>query len=294
MSHFTDELASQPSLWPRAAAIGRADHRLQGAGQRVAFVGCGTSLYVAQAAARFRELQGLGPSDAFPASEMPATREYDMVVAISRSGTTSELLAALAALPDSSKVLAITADPAQPLAAMVADPVVLDFADEQSVVQTRFATCTLALLLGSFGWDVEASAARARALLAQPAPAAVEEARQFVFLGRAVAAAIANEAALKMREVLAAWTESYPTMEFRHGPISVLGEHSLVWILDDAEPSIDEQIEATGATLLRGAGDPLAELVGVHVVAAHLAELRGVDADNPRFLTRAVVLDGGR
>ena len=81
-------------------------------------------------------------------------------------------------------------------------------------------------------------------------------------------------------------------MEFRHGPISAIGEHSVEWILDDAEPSIDDQIIATGAHLLRSEGDPLAELVRVHRVAEHLAQTRGIDADQPRFLTRAVVLDG--
>lgn len=292
MSYFTDELTSQPDMWRRAVEWARTEALLPAAGERVALVGCGTSLYVAQAVASFRDAQGLGLTDAFPASEMPGGRSYDVVVAISRSGTTTEVLDAVRRVPPATRVLAITAVAEGPLTELVRDRVVLSFADERSIVQTRFATSTLALLLSHCGWDVEASAIRAAALLSCAVPPAVDHARQFVFLGRGVAAAIANEAALKLREVLGAWTESYPTMEFRHGPISAIGEHSVVWILDDAEPSIDDQIIATGAHLLRSEGDPLAELVRVHRVAEHLAQTRGIDADQPRFLTRAVVLDG--
>ena len=45
----------------------------------------------------------------------------------------------------------------------------------------------------------------------------------FVFLGRGWTVGLANEAALKMREASGAWAESYPAMEYRHGPISVAG-----------------------------------------------------------------------
>jgi fructoselysine-6-P-deglycase FrlB-like protein len=177
-----------------------------------------------------------------------------------------------------------------PLASLVAEPIVLAFADEQSVVQTRFATSALCLLLTHFGWDVGASATRAEAFLGEP-PEEVGTADHFVFLGRGVGAALANEAALKLREVLGAWTESYPTMEYRHGPISVASERSLVWILDDGEPSIDEEITITGARVVRNGNDPLAGLVRVHRAVQQLATKRGVDPDHPRFLARSIMLN---
>ena len=108
------------------------------------------------------------------------------------------------------------------------------------------------------------------------------------------AAALANEAALKFREILASWSESYATMEYRHGPISAISEHSLVWILDGDEPSIDDQIRATGARLIRGEGDPLAEFVRIHRFAEGLAELRGINPDQPPHISRSVVLTGDR
>jgi len=290
MSHFAEELRSQPESWRRAARLARDGAPLPAVGERVALIGCGTSLYVAQAVARYREAQGLGETDAFPASEFPANRAYDTLVAVSRSGTTTEVVRAVASVSPHTRVVVVTATEDSPLARAASDLIVLSFADEESIVQTRFATSTLALFLASLGWDIETSAEQAVAQLSTGAPRVAEDTLQFVFLGRGMAAAIASEAALKMREVLGAWTEAYPTMEFRHGPISALTERSLVWVLDHEEPSIDGQIERTGARLIRPEGDPLVELVRVHLVAERLASVRGVDVDQPRFLTRSVVL----
>jgi fructoselysine-6-P-deglycase FrlB-like protein len=290
MSNFERELTTQPEMWRRAAELASNLTLLPPTGARVAFVGCGTSLYIAQAAAAYRGGQMLGESDAFPASEVPPGRRYDAVVAISRSGTTTEVLDAITTLAPQTRTLAITAVDDSPLASLVAEPIVLAFADEQSVVQTRFATSALSLLLTLYGWDVGASATRAEVFLGEPAED-VGAADHFVFLGRGVGAALANEAALKLREVLGAWTESYPTMEYRHGPISVASERSLVWILDDAEPSLDEEIAITGARVVRSGSDPLASLVRVHRAVQHLATKRGVDPDHPRFLARSIMLD---
>ena len=291
MSDYQREVLTQPELWRRAMALGAAEeNRLPRPGARVALVGCGTSLYVAQAVAAFREAQGTGETDAFAASEMPLSRSYDLVVAISRSGTTTEVLDVLGALAGRVPTLAITAMEGGEIAARSDEQIVLSWADERSIVQTRFATTVLALLLGRSGWDVAASADAAEQLLAGAAPSGIEDVEQFVFLGRGFAAAIANEAALKMRETLGMWTEAYPTREFRHGPISAIGERSLVWFLDDAEPSIDAAIRETGARLWRPVADPLAELVRVHQAAGVLAEHRGVNPDAPRHLTRSIIL----
>jgi fructoselysine-6-P-deglycase FrlB-like protein len=289
MSNFEHEFTTQPEMWRRGAELASAV-TLFPPDARVAFVGCGTSLYVAQAAAAYRNEQMLGESDAFPASEMPPGRRYDAVVVISRSGTTTEVLDVTATLVPHTRTLAITAVDDSPLTRLAAERIVLSFADEQSIVQTRFATSALSLLLASFGWDVEASATRAEVFLGEP-PEDVGAADHFVFLGRGVGAALANEAALKLREVLGAWTESYPTMEYRHGPISVASERSLVWILDDAEPSIDDEIAITGARVVRSGNDPLAGLVRVHSAVQLLATKRGVDPDHPRFLVRSIMLD---
>ena len=97
MSITWGEIASQPAVWRRAAALAReVGDLLPAPGQRVCAIGCGTSLYMAQAWAALREARGHGRTDAFAASEVPPGRSYDVVVALSRSGTTTEVVHALA------------------------------------------------------------------------------------------------------------------------------------------------------------------------------------------------------
>src|ERR1700761_6966666 len=295
MTYFSTELASQPSVWRQAQALtDELRSKLPADGTRVGILGCGTSLYVAQAAAIYREHQGAGETDAYPGSEVPAKRAWDELIAISRSGTTTEIIHALKAIPHGRPVLGIVGEAGSPVGQHLTKELDLPFADEQSVVQTRFATTVLALLLGAYGWDVEASAQRAERYLTETLPDWAGDIKQFVFLGRGVGSAIAQEAALKFREILATWRERYATMEYRHGPISAINERSLVWILDDQEPSIDEQIRATGARLIRGEGDPLSELVRIHRFAEGLVDLRGINPDQPPHISRSVVLAGDR
>jgi fructoselysine-6-P-deglycase FrlB-like protein len=282
------EIASQPACWRQAARVAAT---LPPGGERVAVVGCGTSWFVAQSYAFAREAAGQGETDAFTASEFPARRGYDRILALSRSGTTTEVVRLLEGLPDGQRTVAVVADADSPAGRLAGDVVALPFADEESVVQTRFATSALALLRAGLGEDVEALAAQAEDALAAPLPA-VESFRHFVFLGTGASVGLASEAALKLREAAGAWSEAYPAMEFRHGPISVAGPESLVWMLAAPDRTLAEEVRETGATVVEAARDPLAELVLVHRAAVALADARGLDPDAPRNLSRSVVLPG--
>jgi fructoselysine-6-P-deglycase FrlB-like protein len=285
------ELRSQPACWRRAVEVAaRSRGLLPRDGERVAVVGCGTSWFMAQAYAALRESAGRGETDAFTASELPRGRAYDRLLAITRSGTTTEVLALLGQVRGGPPTLAVTGDPGSAVVAAADQAIVLDFADERSVVQTRFATTTLALLRASLGQDLGPVAAAAdRAVAAEP-PAGLLERTQFTFLGSGWAVGLANEAALKLREACAAWAESYPAMEYRHGPISVADARSAVWFLSDPPASLPEEVAATGALVLTPTGDPMAELVKAQRLAVALAAARGLDPDRPRNLTRSVVL----
>ncbi|EST36836.1 hypothetical protein N566_16105, partial [Streptomycetaceae bacterium MP113-05] len=152
MTHLEAETASQPACWARAAALASArPDALPADGERVAVVGCGTSLFMAQAYAALREGAGKGETDAFAASEFPSGRRYDRVLALTRSGTTTEVLELLAALRGTVRTAAVTADPHTPVVSVVDESAVLDFADERSVVQTRFATSALTFLRAGLG-----------------------------------------------------------------------------------------------------------------------------------------------
>jgi fructoselysine-6-P-deglycase FrlB-like protein len=285
------ELVTQPECWRRAAAL--AADRAQALpvdGERVAVAGCGTSWFIAQSYAAAREGAGRGETDAFAASEMPTDRAYDRVVVLSRSGTTTEILQLLRRLKGALPTVVITATQSTPVAAAADAVITLDFADEQSVVQTRFATTELAFLLAHLGQDIAPVAEAAERVLAAPLPPVLTSARQFTFLGTGWTCGLASEAALKLREAAGMWTEAYPAMEYRHGPIAVTGAGSVVWLLGPAPDGLADEVAATGGVPWQGQEDPLAELVRVHRLAAALARRRGLDPDRPRNLTRSVIL----
>lgn len=285
------ELASQPECWLRAARLApEVAGLLPRRGERVAVVGCGTSWFIGQSYAAAREAAGHGETDAFAASEMPAHRPYDRAVVLSRSGTTTEILDLQSRISGLIPVVAITADESSPVARGADAVITLDFADEKSVVQTRFATTELALLLAALGHDITAAAAAARRVLARPVPEVLTGARQFTFLGTGWTCGLASEAALKLREAAGMWTESYPAMEYRHGPIAVTGPGSVVWMLGAAPAGLSDEITKAGGLAWPGDDDPLADLVGVHQLAAALGRSRGLDPDRPRNLTRSVIL----
>ncbi|WP_043623774.1 SIS domain-containing protein [Nonomuraea candida] len=286
-THTEAEIASQPSCWRRAVASVPVD-ALPREGERVAVVGCGTSWFIAMAYATLRERAGHGETDAFAASEFPEGRRYDRVLALSRSGTTTEVLDLLGRV--STRTTAITADPDTPIMSAADEVVVLDYADERSVVQTRFATTQLALLRAALGEDLTQAIDDAERAVSEPLPDTLVTAEQFSFLGAGWSVGLALEAALKMREASRSWTEAYPAMEYRHGPISIAAPGRVTWMLGAAPEGLRAQVEQTGGTFLESTLDPMAELIRAQRVAVARAFARGLNPDEPMHLTRSVIL----
>jgi fructoselysine-6-P-deglycase FrlB-like protein len=289
-SRVADELADQPSAWRRAAALAATASPFE-PGARTALLGCGSSWHAATAIAALREQAGAGETDAQPASEARLDRDYARVFAISRSGRTTEVLSALELIPPGVETLAVVGDPASPVAAACGRAIDFAFADDRSVVQTRFVTSVVAFARAALGTDLDAAVADAQVAIEGPLALDPPDFEQFVFLGQGWCLGLAHAAALVARETAQARTEAHPAMEYRHGPISTAGRGTLVWFVGGAPDSLPEEIEATGATVLRSELDPLAELVRVQRVALALAARRGLDADNPPNLSRAVVLE---
>ncbi|UYM04147.1 SIS domain-containing protein [Solicola gregarius] len=291
-TYLESEIATQPDDWRRAAEVARkyAD-LLPEPGERVAVIGCGTSLYMARAYASLRESTGQGLTDAWPASEARLARGYDRVIAITRSGTTTEVLEALRAYDGDARTTVISSSPGTPVLEL-ADPILIDDVDERSVVQTRFATTTLAILRWHLGEDLAPVIAQAeRALAADPAPGALRNAEQFTFVGMGLGAAVAEECALKMRESCQAWTEAYPATEYRHGPISISAPGRVVWALGPLVPNFARDVAATGAHLEHDDVDPMVDLVRLQRLCVVRAADAGLDPDNPRNLTRSIILE---
>jgi fructoselysine-6-P-deglycase FrlB-like protein len=306
MTHVKAELTSQPDCWREAAKLADSPG-LPRAGERVAVAGCGTSWFMAKAYAALRERDGQGETDAFQASEFPLGRRYDRVVTITRSGTTTEVIDLLDALDGISPTTVITADPVQPAAALATDVIGLEFADEQSVLQTRFATTALALLRSHLGEDIHPAAADAEVAVRLPLPVHPSLVEQITFLGRGWTIGLAEEAALKCREAAMFWAEAYPAMDYRHGPIAIAGPRRFVWAFGEIPINLVDDVEATGAAFVhsrynggyaalgrwrggRSPLDPMADLVVAQRFAVLLATSQGLDPDRPRNLTRSVVL----
>ena len=181
--------------------------------------------------------------------------------------------------------------PTRPCAQLADEVLLLDFADEESVVQTRFPTTFLLLARAAFGQDVSSLPGRLAAALESGAPFVPDELDHFVYLGRGWTYGLAQEAALKIREAAQAWSESYPLLDYRHGPLAVAHPGSLVWMLGAIDDDLAADIGATGATVLSGAADdPLIELALAQRLAVRVAAQRGLNPDRPRHLTRSIVL----
>src|ERR1700712_396347 len=136
MSDTAAEITSQPAVWQQSLELTpEARAELAAPGERMLLLGCGTSWFVAQAIAELRESAGLGETDAVCASEYVPRRRYDRVVAITRSGTSTEVLDALREVPRGAHRVAVTAVTGEPVDALVESRLLLDFADERSVGQ---------------------------------------------------------------------------------------------------------------------------------------------------------------
>ncbi|MGI5213055.1 SIS domain-containing protein [Plantactinospora sp. CA-290183] len=308
MGHVDAEISTQPECWRQAATLAaESTAALPRPGERVAVLGCGTSWFMAMAYAALREAAGHGETDAFQASEFPAHRRYDRVLAITRSGTTTEVLAALTAVRDERPSTVIVGDPDSPAVEIAGATVAMPFADERSVVQTRFATSALALLRAHLGTDVSALAADAEVAVRAPLPVDPARIEQVTFLGRGWTVGLAQEAALKCREAATCWAEAYPAMDYRHGPIAIAAPGRMVWAFGEIPDGLAEEITGTGAAFVHSrtngvhaviggwaAGrpplDPMADLILAQRFAVALAAGRGLDPDAPRNLSRSVVL----
>jgi fructoselysine-6-P-deglycase FrlB-like protein len=292
-AYMDSELTSQPEVWTRAIAQAQAENLLPADGERVAVIGCGTSWFMAQSYATAREGAGKGVTDAFAASEafLGAGRGYDAVIAITRSGTTTEVLEILAEIQGTVKTVAIVGDTTSPIMTLADAVVELPYADEKSVVQTRFATTALVYLLTSLGEDLSGAVADATTAVTDAVEQELIDAEQFTFLGRGWTIGLAHEAGLKMREAVQGWTESYPAKEYRHGPISIAAPNRVTWMFGEQPEGLDKDMEKTGALYINTDKHPLAELARVHRVTLERARARGLNPDLPRNLTRSVILD---
>jgi glucosamine--fructose-6-phosphate aminotransferase (isomerizing) len=257
-------------------------------------------------------------------------------VVISRSGRTSEAVRAAQVLEREKniRVLAVTGTPDQPLEQTATATLPLLPCDEQSTVMTRSFTSMLIglqylaaceadnlVLLNSFSKLPRLAQKAIDNLHPQIRDfAGAPQFSDYVCLGQGPFYGLACESALKVNEMSVSYAQNFHTLEFRHGPKSIVGPETLVMFLlsekgYDAECEVLQEVKGLGGTTLvvtnradkraRAASDllfefdfELPELVRLapHVFAGQLMGLytglkKSLDPDNPRHLSRVVVLD---
>lgn len=150
---------------------------------------------MAQSYAGFREEAGGGESDAYAGSEFNHGRTYDKLIVISRSGTTSEVVDLL----KKSKIpsLVITGVEGSPVTKFATESIIMEYADEKSLIQTRWATAVLGLLRAHDGLDLMKAANDAEIALKSDLGDLVNV-EQITFLGRGWTNGLAQEAGLKL------------------------------------------------------------------------------------------------
>lgn len=278
-----NEIFSQPKVWSMcldqlaASADLRAAIQLARAGAEWIFVGCGTSYYLAQAAASSFNHLNL-PARAVPASDLlmypaltlHAGRDYVPVV-ISRSGLTSEAVRAAQMLEKdyNLRTIAITCADGQPLEAACSVTLKLLDADEQSTVMTRSFTSML-LGLQYLAAIISGDNTFRRALIElapQVEPLLKDIPQQlrlfveahsfsdFVYLAQGPLFGIASECMLKVTESSSSYAQVFHSLEFRHGPKSIAGPDTLITFLIsetsyDAEVELLEEMKALGAATM--------------------------------------------
>ena len=278
------EILSQSDVWQsvlRELKHGPSEEKILRAKNRKPtwlFVGCGTSFYLADAAAASWTLLTGDPTRAVPGSELllyPALTRADAAglhaIVISRSGRTSEAVRAAHVLRKDLQVptVGITCAEKSELEAECDSTLVLKPADEKSTVMTRSFTSMLLSLQwmaarragnAAFVDSLEGMAAR----FANRIPTLAEQMADFVdrhsfedyvFLGQGPFHGIAREAALKVMEMSCSYSQAFHTLEFRHGPKAIVTPRTaLTFFLSQSTLSsevevLEEMKELGGVTI---------------------------------------------
>ncbi len=347
--HTLTELLSQPQIWQntlrdlKSSALLDSIHDKTKSRTEWLFIACGSSLYLSRAAASsWTLLTGLR-ARAIPASELLLfanadflDRENTQVVLISRSGATSETVRAATSLSRECKIPTLALTCTQPSALVDACDltVALPHANEESMAMTRSFTSLLLVmqLLAACRANDEEFSTKLEAMAAHFAPqiqtlaarmkvfVAQRNFADYVFLGQGPLYGIACEGSLKVTEMSCSYAQVFHTLEFRHGPKTIVGpETCLTFFLSErglqAESEVLEEMKELGATTIavcnrasariRRSSDFLFELgadlpelatlapflVPAQLLGYHTGIKKGLNPDRPRNLSHAVILD---
>lgn len=303
-------------LWEKAIGSNSATMR----DDILVYVGCGTSHYLALSLAAYANRSGRR-AIAVPGAEWlnrpslfwPDWRNTH-VVAISRSGETTETVAAAKKSRENGAfVTALTVEPDSGLAKCSDETIWSPTHTSEGIVMTASASLMLLLGLQMIGQNIPQSVVTSARTLTEKLDASLTsklfDRNHFVFLGGGPLFGIASEGALKLMEMSQVMTQPFYPLEYRHGPISLVDHNTAAIMLyssdqRDAEAKLVSELQEKGALVL-GLGGPgdielavdvdlsLAALVvlpALQLFGERVAQARAIDTVSPRHLTKVVTL----
>lgn len=218
--------------------------------QQVLFVGCGSTYYLSMAAANLFQSQNNVVCKASPASESILfpnsvfTDKNTLLIAISRSGTTTETIQAVREFNEKKRgdVIVLTNYGNSPLAKLGDLSISINAGQEKSVVQTRsFASMYIASTFMSHIFSGSQDFYSYKEKLVGTGDNLIKTYHDFAkslandhdfrnvfFLGSGLRYGLANEVSLKLKEMSQTSTQPFHFLEFRHGPISMVDEKTLI------------------------------------------------------------------
>jgi len=347
--HTLPEILSQPAIWLRLRQLLLNDPAIAAAKTRIAaaqeylFVGCGSSYYLAESAAAAWTLLTGKRTRTLPASEILLFPELSRLesdgvqaIVVSRSGRTSETVRAAEFLSRHGRIptFGVTCAAGSELTKACDFSFALAAADERSMVMTRsFTSLFLMFLEIATGQNGETKTGAALAGIAsameRKIQALSDQAASFtathnfddyIVLAQGPFFSVGREAALKMTEMSRSYSQIYHTLEFRHGPKTMVSNRTcLLFLLSETgmeeESEVLVEMKDLGGTIVaicnraservRRASDFLFELeadvpefvlpapflVLPQLLGYHTGIAKGLNPDEPTHLNRVVILD---
>lgn len=281
-------------------------------------VGCGTSYNLAMSVAAAMTLRGLralavpGSEWAFRPRAVLADETGAVIVALSRSGESTETVeAARRSRARGLTVIGITCAPGSSLTHESDVILAAGTHPEEGIVMTASASLMTLMAFRYAGYDIPPGASREAArvmrALDDGLPRVLQGRTHFVVLGSGPLYGTALEGALKLQEMSISYTQAFHPMEYRHGPISLLDERTVVVVLYSAELQSEEEqlvreMRQKGARVI-GIGGPgdlsipldrpeveraLLCLPALQILGERIAQARNINSLAPRHLTKVV------
>lgn len=286
----------------------------------VVIVGCGTSFYLAQVIACAFNAQGQAAL-AVPGAEWArrpecylANTEGVLVIGLSRSGTTSETVQAIeASRARGWRTLAVSCEPGSTILQAAEKAIYIPTDPQEGIVMSVSASLMLLAGLRMAGVvlhpTIAAQASAAMTALEAGLAPLLKGRSHFVYLGAGPNYGMATEGCLKLQEMSISYSQAFHPMEYRHGPVSLIDEKSLVVMLYSAATAAEEalvvaELQAKGAVVIgfNGPGDlridlglsddanALACLPALQMLGERVALSKGINSEAPRHLSKVVVL----